>query len=206
MQSNKAFLVYGLSIALFLLAGCGQTNRGISPPAPSESIPIVSLSESASTPTPSEVLLTPTASSPQPKLLELTKEAVCERYHFSVRYPDTWTAVVEEEVIDAPDQGVIIYVDDKKGLMSSLHIFGDMRGQINPGNAGGSRSTITDFSTASGTTGKRYDLLDEENIRWDVRIFGDQEDYAIWIRLDNSFYLEYEPTINAIIDSFTFLE
>ena len=104
------------------------------------------------------------------------------------------------------DQGVIIYIDDKKDPMSSLWIFGDKRGQIHPGTAGEHGSTITDFSMVSGIAGKRYGLVDADGVRWDVLIFGEDEDYAIWIRLDNAFYLEYEPTINAIIDSFTFIE
>lgn len=207
MQSKKTCRICGLSIALLLLAGCTQTIFSESPsPEPSGSAPVISTSEVTPTPTSSMVVPTPTASSPEPKLLELTKEAVCERYHFSVKYPDTWTVVIQSEQIDAPDQGVIIYIDDKKDPMSSLWIFGDKRGQIHPGTAGEHGSTITDFSMVSGIAGKRYGLVDADGVRWDVLIFGEDEDYAIWIRLDNAFYLEYEPTINAIIDSFTFIE
>ncbi|MEM5770671.1 MAG: hypothetical protein AAGU32_20655, partial [Bacillota bacterium] len=111
MQSKKTRLIIVLSIALLLLVGCVQTGFSDPPTAPSESAPASSTSE---------VPPTPTASPPEPKLLELTKEAVCEMYHFSVKYPDTWTAVIESEKIDAPDQGVIIFVDEKKDLMSSL--------------------------------------------------------------------------------------
>lgn len=206
VKQNRFYLIGALLMSITLLTGCINSSVGTSPSlAPSAPVPAV---QPSVTPPPSTPEQTPPAS-PTPaiptKLLNLTQEAECERYHFSVKYPEEWSAVIQGEVVDAPDQGIIIYVDDTKDLMSSIHVFGDVRGQIHPGDASKDGNTIIDFSTASGITGKRYNRLDANGIRWDVFIFGEYDDYAIWIRLEDSFYLEYKPTIDAIIDSFTFL-
>jgi hypothetical protein len=186
LMNKKILLLCVFILELLLFAGCTSTD-----------------SDDSSKPDTSDNSYTSNTSKQHDELLLLDSELNCDRYHFLIKYPSAWSGVADEARFETPDEGIRIYIEKKENAF--IYAFGDNRGQIDPGMAGNEGNTISDFSTTTGINGKIYSYIDVEGTLWKTAIFGDNDEYAIILKMDYDIYIRYEQVINAVMNSFEFI-
>ena len=184
---KKVHLLVGITLMFLFFTGCTSIDyNGVSANVTSKEFPSTS------------------EASLSDELLVLDGESNCERYNFRIRHPSSWTAIVDEESFETPDQGIRIYIDNNEDAF--IYAFGDSRGLINPGMAGNKGHSVSNFSFSSGISGKMYSCVGTDEILWKTAIFGHNDKYAIILKVDCDIYKRLEPTINAIMNSFEFTD